>query len=466
LIFLTPALGSDLLFILARCTSLLGDLDMNFCKSFLLPASFAFCLPFGATAATLCVDSGGAPSCYRTISAAVSAASTGDVIKVGPGTYAESITITKPISITTDNAILDASGMSRGFFVNGLASDGLTSTGLSGVNISGFTVRNANFEGILVLNASMVTLSNNVVMSNNHSLSGGTCPGLDAFETNEQSDCGEGIHLMGADHSVVINNTLTGNSGGILVSDDTGASHDNLFSFNTVHDNPYACGITLASHPAYVPASVPTGVTVPAAYGVYHNTVYANRSRANGNANGGGSGVGIFASSPGTMSYGNVVVANYLTENGLPGIAMHAHAPNQKLNDNLLVGNTLINNAADTEDAATPGPTGVNIYSLMPISGNMVIGNSIQNEAVDVAVHAPAIPIPGAPVPAQVQFNSLEGNGIGVWNASAGATVNATENFWSCPNGPTLTGSCSTVSGANILWQPWLTNPMPTVPSF
>ena len=27
------------------------------------------------------------------------------------------------------------------------------------------------------------------------------------------------------------------------------------------------------------------------------------------------------------MSYGNVVVANYLTENGLPGIAMHPTHP-------------------------------------------------------------------------------------------------------------------------------------------
>src|SRR5579875_1019907 len=379
-----------------------------------------------AAAATLCV---GSSPCYATIGAAVAAANPGDVIRVGPGTYYESITISKPLSLTTDSAILDASGRKRGFFVNGLSPNGLTGTGLADVNISGFAVRNAMYEGILVLNASRVSVSNNVVMNNNTALSNGSCPGLDAFETNEGSDCGEGIHLMAADHSVVTNNTLTGNSGGILNSDDTGPTHDNVITFNIVHDNPYACGITLASHPAYVPPVVPVSTTVPAAYGVYHNMVYANRSRANGNANGGGSGVGIFASSPGTMSYGNVVVANYLTENGLPGIAMHAHAPNQKLNDNMLVANTLTNNAADTADAATPGPTGINIYSLMPISGNMVIGNSLQQEAVDVAIHAPAIPIPNAPSPALVQFNSLGGNGIGVDNLSVGAPVNATENF-------------------------------------
>ncbi len=419
-----------------------------------------------AAAATLCVDSNGAPSCYMRIGDAVAAAAAGDVIKVGPGTYRESITITKPLSLTTENAILDASGFKRGFFVNGLATNGLSGTGLANVNISGFTVRNAMYEGILVLNASMVSVSNSTVMNNNAALSGGTCPGLETFETNEQSDCGEGIHFLAVDHSVITNNTITGNSGGILLADDTGATHDNVITFNTVHDNPYACGITLASHPAYIPPVVPSGTTLPPAHGVFHNMVYANRSRANGNANGGGSGVGIFASSPGTMSYGNVVVANYLTENGLPGIAMHAHAPNQILNDNMLVSNTLINNAKDEGDAATPGPTGINIYSLMPIAGNMVIGNSIQGEALDVAVHAPAAQIPTNAVPAVVQFNSLEGNGIGVDNLSPTSTVNATENFWSCPNGPTISGSCSTVAGPNVLWAPWLTSPLPTLPSY
>ena len=431
-----------------------------------------------AMAATLCVASDGTPSCYKHIQDAVAAAASGDVIKVGAGTYNESITVAKPLSFTTDNAILDASGFKRGFFVNGLAADGLTSTGLANVNISGFTVRNAMYEGILVLNASMVSVSNNTVVNNNTALSGGSCPKLDSFETNEQSDCGEGIHLMAVDHSVITNNTITGNSGGILNSDDTGPTHDNVISFNTVHDNPYACGITLASHPAYVPPVVPSMTTIPAAYGVYHNTVYANRSRANGNANGGGSGVGIFASSPGTMAYGNVVVANYLTENGLPGIAMHAHAPNQVLNDNVLLGNTLINNAADTEDAKTGGATGINIYSLMPISGNMVVGNSIQQEGFDVVVHAPAIPVPSTAVPAVVQFNSLEGSGIGVANLGPGSTVNAAENFWSCPNGPTISGSCSMVDtvplipgkppipAAYVLAAPWLESALPTVPSY
>jgi hypothetical protein len=39
------------------------------------------------------------------------------------------------------------------------------------------------------------------------------------------------------------------NAGGILLSDDTGATHDNLIIGNIAQNNPFDCGITLASHP-------------------------------------------------------------------------------------------------------------------------------------------------------------------------------------------------------------------------
>ena len=98
--------------------------------------------------------------------------------------------------------------------------------------------------------ASDVTIVNNHVMDNNKSLDigGGACPGIPAFETNEGDDCGEGIHLMGEDHSTIVRNDVENNSGGILISDETGTSRNNLISGNFVHENPYDCGITMASH--------------------------------------------------------------------------------------------------------------------------------------------------------------------------------------------------------------------------
>jgi hypothetical protein len=74
----------------------------------------------------------------------------------------------------------------------------------------------------------------------------------------------------------VSNNTSEKNSGGILLTDETSATHHNLIIGNVVHDNPFDCGITLASHP---PAPN-TGLTSPP--GVCSNTIANNDSFHNG----------------------------------------------------------------------------------------------------------------------------------------------------------------------------------------
>jgi parallel beta-helix repeat protein len=399
-----------------------------------------------ASGATLCVTAGGAPSngCYSTIADAIAAAAPLDTIKVKPGLYKEAVVITKPLSLAGNEATIDATGLSQGIFVNGLATPGL-----AGVNVSGFTVKNANFEGILVLNASAVTISSNTVLTNNKSLSPSTgmCPGIGGNEPGEQMDCGEGIHLLGADHSIVTNNIVEGNAGGILLSDDTGPTHDNLVSFNTVRNNPFACGITMASH---AQASAVSGSMSP--LGVYHNTIYSNRSSHNGYGVGGGSGIGIFASVPNAKSYGNVVVNNLITDNGHAGIALHAHVPGQDLDDNMLAGNTIMNNGTDTGDAATPGTTGINVFSAGPVTGNILSGNTIRNDSYDVVVNTAAL--------VQVQFNNLLGNEYGLDNLSTG-TVFANDNFWGCAKGPQGGSNCSTVLGSNVEFTPWLKRPAP-----
>jgi len=398
-----------------------------------------------ALGASLCVNSTGFGSCYATITEAVGAAAPNDVISVAPGTYRESVVIGKAVSIAGHNAVIDATGLPQGFFVNGLVHR------VGGVQVTGFTIKNANFEGVLVLNATDVTVANNVVTHNNLALADGHCPTRPVYEPGEDQDCGEGIHLQGADHSIVTNNTVEENSGGILLSDDTGPNHDNLVSLNMVSSNPYACGITMASH---VPSPT-SGATQP--YGVYHNTVYGNRSEKNGLAIGGGAGVGIFASIPYAKAFANVVVGNLVSGNGLPGVAMHAHAPFQSLNDNMVVGNTVVGNGPDTEDAKTPGPTGINLYSLTPVTGNVFSGNLIQDEAYDIAVKVPAL--------VMVHFNALLGLRVGVDNLGVGE-VDATGNWFGCGGGPGTAGSCSAVEGLNVLSAPWLEMPTPAMPTF
>lgn len=410
---------------------------------------FLFAAP-ALFAKTLCVNTNGSSGCSTKIQAAVLASSAGDIIEVGSGTYTESVDITHALSLVGDSATIDATGQGNGILVNGLATPGL-----AGVHISGFTVKNAFLEGILVLNASDVTISSNYVTGNNRALVKGICTLLPIYETAEISDCGEGIHLQGVNHSIVSNNIVQDNSGGILLSDDTGPTHDNLISLNTVSDNGYACGIVLASHP---PAPV-SGVTAP--FGVFHNTVYGNRSQRNGLLNGGGAGAGVFASVPGAKSHGNIIVNNFLSDNGLPGVAMHAHTPGQQMTDNVIVGNTIVNNGPDSGDAATPGPAGINVYSLVPQTGNIISGNSIQGESYDVVVKDPAL--------VQVNFNALQrfggGAGVGLDNLGAGV-VDATENWWACSTGAMLSVSCSAAVGALVQSSPGLSSPIPAQPSY
>jgi parallel beta-helix repeat protein len=386
-----------------------------------------------AQGATICVSTASGSGCQPTISKGVLAASNGDVVQVAAGTYKEVVTITTGISLIgagSATTIIDATGLTNGIVING------GSAGLSGAVVSGFTVKNANYQGILVENASFVTISNNQVLGNDVNLnvssaSGPTCAGLPAaLQTGENQDCGEGINLAGADHSVVTNNVVSNNSGGILISDDVGATHDNVISGNLVSNNPYACGITMASH---------------STMGVYHNTISSNQSLFNGlKVPGAGAGVGVFAAGPGNQTYSNVIIGNTMTGNGLPGVAMHNHAapkgaPAPNLNDNVIVGNTMSGNGLDFEDAATTGPTGINIFSIAPVTGIIVAENVISNEALGLVFNAP-----GAITATLNNFTVT----TGVDNVGAG-TVNAKQDWWGCSAGANSTG-CATEVGTGV----------------
>ncbi len=405
-----------------------------------------------ASAATLCVSEHKVPWCSTTIGAAVAAASAGDTILVAPGTYWEDVIVTKSLSLVAlvpNQVTIDAKGLSNGIFINGMAA--MPNIGVSSVVVSGFTVKNANFEGILVANAYDTTLTGNHVLDNDKALSGGACPGLPDFETSEGEDCGEGIHLMSDLHSSVVRNTVEHNAGGILISDETGVNRGNLVSGNVVQDNVWDCGITMASHPP----AISIGPGPAPSFGVFNNTISHNISQRNG-VSGSGAGVGIFAPGPGASDSGNVVIDNTLIGNGNAGVAMHNHgfapspAPGVNLNDNVIVGNHFSGNGADSGDAATPGPVGINILSAAPITGTVVSQNTFDNEAIDVAFKASAGEL-------SVHLNNFKRGAIGVDNLGT-APINATEDWWGCITGPGSHG-CATASGSSIWTIPWLVSP-------
>jgi hypothetical protein len=409
-----------------------------------------------ALAATLCVNPTGTGGCSSTISKAVAAASAGDTITVAPGWYREDVVIGKPLSIIGANnstTFIDAQGKSNAIYIDGFDSP----TPLAHVTVSGISAVNAKYEGILAHNVSNVTISNNLVHDNNVSLdtssSTYSCPGLPPFETNEASDCGEGIHLIGVDHSIVYGNDVHNNSGGILVSDETAINHDNVITGNHVHGNPWACGITLASHPGYVK----TG-TAPLAFGMDHNTVSKNVASENGFAAGGGAGIGIYAAGPGNVNIDNSIVDNEVEYNGLPGIALHNHAyltfpnhpPNPVLDNNVIVGNYIADNGPDP-DLPTTVNTGLSVLGTTPILGLVIANNTFVDESIDIATDSASS--------IDLHLNNFSGYKAGIDNLNPAGIDNATENWWGCATGPGATGCTSIIGGATVIAIPPLTAP-------
>jgi hypothetical protein len=435
-----------------------------------LGAMFVIGLSPLASANTLCVNPSGSHGCYSTIQAAVNHAAANDVINVAPGTYNEEVDIGIPLSLIgagANKSVVDAANLNHGIFV-----DGYDNPGLNDVTIVGFTVRNALFEGVLVVSASDVTIHDNTIENNDTTpgllftgaLTG--CPGQPGngiYETDETGDCGGALHLVGTINSIVSGNVITGNADGVLISDETGESRDNLLIHNIVKNNPLECGIVLASHP-------PSGKTSPPFAphnGVDRNTVSENLSTGNG-VQIGGAGAGMFSDGAGQGRVsGNVIIGNTLTNNGLGGVALHTHVgpafglPADDMSANKIIGNVIAGNLADTFDTATPGPVGININSGdggSPVLGTVISDNIIRDEDIDIAVNTPA--------EVDIHLNDLRGGKIGVGDVCAldgssacTGSIDATENYWGCPAGPGGPG-CATASGSDIRFAPWLKNPI------
>ena len=128
---------------------------------------------------------------------------------------------------------------------------------------------------------------------------------------------------------------------------------------------------------------------------------------------------------------------------------MHSHTAGQNLDDNVIVSNYIAFNGPDTADAATPGPTGINVFGVSPVSGTVISQNVIEHEGYDIVANTPAQVNP--------HLNNLLGNKTGVDNIGKGS-VDATENYWACPKGPE-DSACSNVKGPKVLFTPWLTRP-------
>lgn len=124
-------------------------------------------------------------------------------------------------------------------------------------------------------------------------------------------------------------------------------------------------------------------------------------------------------------------------------------------NNNVILGNDISGNSQDLEDAATSGPTGINVYRLAERNHHCP---DVIHEEANVVVKVPS---PGSVPAVQVHLNSFPGHRVGVQDLGT-ALVDATAHWWGCAGGSAANG-CSTVLGPGmVLYQPWLTRPEQT----
>jgi len=341
---------------------------------------------------------------FRSIGAAVAAAPAWGTVVVCPGTYHEQVVLSKPLSLVGHRAIIDEKGVTPAFPVTipGIGTQTIFAAVVivsSHVRFGGFTVKNAQGEGVLAAglgkDISDVWVKNNAVVHNDLGP-----PSSPYFECQASGpvpgDCGEGVHFIAVAYSVIRSNYISNNSGGILLSDDIGPTHDNLVADNVVTGNASDCGITVPGHNPHALSAA--GVPQPSVAGVYHNLIRDNVVTRNG-LKGEGAGVLFANAQAGTASYDNVVVGNYIARNGLSGVTMHAHTigPGQfeDLSGNVIAGNAIGTNNIDGDTLdGPPGPADTKTTGVLVFSA-------------------------GTPVSVTIAHNHIFNNDIGIWLSKA-----------------------------------------------
>lgn len=307
----------------------------------------------------------------KTIGHAVEKARKGDTILVAHGTYREDVAIGKDVAVLgVGKPVVNALDRVNGFLISGSHAAGAT--------VSGFVVEKALYEGIAAQKTSRVLISDNTVRGNDLGAFVKVPSGECAVSGNIPGDCGEGVHLMSVTHSKVIGNIVTGDSGGILLTDELGPTAHNLISKNTVTKNVLDCGITVAGHN---PNAFAKGKTQPSVAGIYGNTISDNVVNGNGTK---GFGAGILLATgagPGSGVYNNLIKGNTANGNGLAGVTLHSHAPGEDLGGNRIIGNHVSNDgAAGDSEYGESGKVGILVGSgFTKQTGIVISGNTISN---------------------------------------------------------------------------------------
>jgi hypothetical protein len=339
---------------------------------------------------------------FGTIQSAVNAAAPGSTVVVCPGTYHEQVVISEPLSVQGLRATIDEDGVTPTLQVDvpGIGPETIFAGVVivsSNVQFSGFTVEHAQGEGILAAglggDISGISITNSAIVHNDLGFGVSTAQ---YFQCQQGGDCGEGVHFTGVAYSTISRDLIADNSGGVLLSDDTGPTHDNLVANNVVTGNSTDCGITMPGHNPNALSA--TGQPQPSVAGVYRNVIRDNVVTNNG-VQGEGAGILFANATAGTASYDNLVTGNYIAGNGLSGVTFHAHiiAPGtfEDLSGNKVIGNVIGTNNVDGDTLDSPvSPEDLVTTGILVYSG-------------------------GTPVTVTIAFNHIFSNAIGIWLSKA-----------------------------------------------
>lgn len=334
---------------------------------------------------------------FKTIQSAVNAARPGATVIVCPGTYHEQVVLSKPVNLQGRAATIDESGVTPTLkaTIPGVGTETIYAAVVivtSHAQVSGFTITNAIGEGVLAagLNGDLtgISIRRNAVVHNDLGF-GGSPYFQCAVQGQVPGDCGEGVHFVAVAYSSISGNLIKGNSGGVLLSDDTGPTHNNVVSSNVVTENETDCGITVPGHNPN--AITPSGKLQPKVAGVYDNLI-ANNVVTNNGVKGEGAGVLFANASAGTASYNNVVTGNFIQGNGLSGVTFHAHLTSgtEYLSGNVVERNVIGKNNLDGDTLDSPAsPTDLVTTGVLVYSGNTkvtvtIARNRISNNKIGI----------------------------------------------------------------------------------